>query len=237
MSSFMTRVLAVESEATLRDFLTGSLVNAGFELETVASAGEALQLINKNLPEVMLVDRILPDISGLHLARLLRENQRTAKLPIIMLGSGDDATDNAKSGDGDVDDFIVKPFNSRELVTRIRALLRRSAPQHGGEVMAFAGVVLDSAEVSVSVDGLDYRLRPVEFKLLRLLLSQPRRVFTRSQVIDLVWGDQHVVDARTVDVTMRRLRKALGPRGRDLLETVRGIGYRFSGKEAGRTHG
>ena len=231
MNSVVTRVLAVESEPAARDFLAISLANANFEVETVATAGEALLVVKESLPEATLINLALPDMPGLHLVRLLRENLRTAALPIVMLLSSNEEMDGYFNFDIDVDDFITKPFNPGELVTRIRTLLRRRAPQHGGDIMAFGGVVLDSVEVTVTVDDIEYHLSPIEFKLLRLLLCQPRRVFTRGQLIDLVWRTHHHVSARTVDVSMRRLRNAIGPRGYDLLETVRGVGYRLSDKK------
>jgi len=235
MSTVVARILAADSDAAVRDFLTLSLVGAGFEVETVASAGEALHAINKRLPEAILISSILADMPGLDLVRRIREDQRTGFLPIIMLALRDEELDAYDSISRDIDDYVTKPISARELVTRLRSLLRRTAPQHGRDVVAFAGVVLDASEITVSVDGTECCLRPIEFKLLRMLLSQPRRVFTRSQLIDLVWNNQQPVDARSVDVAMRRLRQAIGPRGYDLLETVRGVGYRVSDKQAQQT--
>lgn len=230
MSGIMTRILAVEDEASIRELLKISLATAGFDVEVAGSAEEALKSINCRLPEAVLIDWMLPGISGLQLARQLRADPRTAALPLIMLTARGDEKDRVAGLETGADDYVTKPFSPRELVARIRALLRRRTPQHGGNVLAVSGVRLDPAGVSVTVDGVECPLRPAEFKLLRLLLSQPGRVFNRGQLLDLVWGDHRFVEERTVDVSIRRLRVAIGSRGEDLIETVRGVGYRFSGK-------
>lgn len=230
MSGIMTRILAVEDEASIRELLKITLATAGFDIEVAGSAEEALRSINCQLPEAVLIDWMLPGISGLQLARQLRADPRTAALPLIMLTARGDEKDRVAGLETGADDYVTKPFSPRELVARIRALLRRRAPQHGGNVLAVSGVRLDPAGVSVTVDGAECPLRPTEFKLLRLLLSQPGRVFNRGQLLDLVWGDHRFVEERTVDVSIRRLRVAIGSRGEDLVETVRGVGYRFSGK-------
>jgi two-component system phosphate regulon response regulator PhoB len=160
----------------------------------------------------------------------LRAEPRTTALPLIMLTARGDETDRVAGLETGADDYVSKPFSPRELVARIRAVLRRRAPQHAGDIVAVGGVRLDPAVVAVTVDGAECPLKPTEFKLLRLLLSQPGRVFNRSQLLDLVWGDHRYVEERTVDVSIRRLRVAIGARGEELVETVRGVGYRFSGK-------
>lgn len=230
MSGIMTRVLAVEDETSIQELLKITLATAGFDIEVAGSAEEALRSINCQLPEAVLIDWMLPGMSGLQLARQLRADQRTAALPLIMLTARGDEKDRVAGLETGADDYVTKPFSPRELVARIRALLRRRAPQHGGDIVAVSGVRLDPAVVSVTVDGAECALRPTEFKLLRLLLSQPGRVFNRGQLLDLVWGDHRFVEERTVDVSIRRLRVAIGSRGDDLIETVRGVGYRFSGK-------
>lgn len=228
MSGMMARVLAVEDEPAIQDLLTFILTNAGFEIEVVGSAEAASQSIKRTLPELVLIDWMLPGTSGLHLARQLRGNPRTAGLPIIMLTARDNETDRVAGLETGADDYVTKPFSPRELVARIRAVLRRRMPQHAGDVIAHSGVQLDPATLSVAIDGTECSINPTEFKLLRLLLSQPGRVFNRSQLLDQVWGDHRFVEERTVDVAIRRLRVALGPRGDDLIETVRGVGYRFA---------
>jgi len=230
MSGIMTRVLAVEDETSIQELLKITLATAGFDIEVAGSAEEALRSINCQLPEAVLIDWMLPGMSGLQLARQLRADPRTAALPLIMLTARGDEKDRVAGLETGADDYVTKPFSPRELVARIRAVLRRRTPQHGGDVLAASGVRLDPAGVSVTVDGAECPLRPAEFKLLRLLLSQPGRVFDRGQLLDLVWGDHRFVEERTVDVSIRRLRVAIGNRGDDLIETVRGVGYRFSGK-------
>jgi two-component system phosphate regulon response regulator PhoB len=229
MSGVMTRVLAVEDETAIQELLKMILATAGFDVEVVGSAEEALQSIHLTLPDVVLIDWMLPGMSGMQLARQLRGETRSATLPLIMLTARGDETDRVAGLETGADDYITKPFSPRELVARIRAVLRRRAPQHSGDIIAVAGVRLDPALVAVTVDGATCQLNPTEFKLLRLLLSQPGRVFNRAQLLDLVWGDHRYVEERTVDVSIRRLRVAIGNRGDDLIETVRGVGYRFTG--------
>jgi len=227
MSGIMTRVLVVEDEAAIQELLTVALANAGFDVEVAGSAEEALRSLNQALPEAVLIDWMLPGISGMQLARQLRGGQRTAELPLIMLTARGDEGDRVAGLDTGADDYVTKPFSPRELVARIRAVLRRRMPQHAGSVIELSGVRLDPSALSVTVDGAECQLNPTEYKLLRLLLSQPGRVFNRGQLLDLVWGDHRYVEERTVDVSIRRLRVAMGPRGGDLIETVRGVGYRF----------
>ncbi|MFA6311158.1 MAG: winged helix-turn-helix domain-containing protein [Sterolibacterium sp.] len=228
----MTRVLAVENEAPIRQLLKVTLASASFDVRAVASAEEALNAINVDIPHVMLIDWMLPGVSGPQLIRLLRDDVRTATLPLIMLTTRDEEADCIADLGTGPDDYITKPFKPSELVSRIRTLLKYRTPQHGGGVIEAAGVVLDPADVTVSVDGAELQLNPPEFKLLRLLMSQPRRVFTRNQIVNLIWGDSRSIEERTVDVSVRRLRVAMGCRGAELIEAVRGVGYRFSGKVA-----
>jgi two-component system phosphate regulon response regulator PhoB len=168
-------------------------------------------------------------MSGLQMARLLRGDQRTRMLPIIMLTARGDEGDRVSGLETGADDYITKPFSPRELVARLRAVLRRRAPQHSGDVIEIDGIRLDPAAVAVTVDGDICALGPTEFKLLRLLMSHPARVFNRGQLLDLVWGDHRFVEERTVDVSIRRLRAAIGSKGETLIETVRGVGYRCAG--------
>jgi len=228
MSGFMATVLAVENEAAIRQLLTISLASASFDVNAVASAEEALIEINRCIPQVMVIDWSLPGLSGAQLTRLIRDDYRTAELPLIMLAALDEESKCIADIGAGADDYLIKPFRPSELVSRIRTLLKSSAPQLDGGVVEIAGVSLDPSEVTVSIDGSECRLNPPEFKLLRLLMSQPRRVFSRNQIVNLIWGEQRNVAERTVDVSVRRLRTAIGARGHDLIESVRGVGYRFS---------
>ena len=230
MSGVMTRVLVVQNEASIRRLLKVALASASFDVDAVASAEEALNAINVDMPQLMLIDRLLPGISGSQLTYLLRDDHRTATLPLIMLTTRDDETESVADMGSAADDYISKPFKPSELVSRIRKLLKHRAPQHGGGIIEAAGVVLDPANVAVTVDGTACHLNPPEFKLLRLFLSEPRRVFSRNQITNLIWGDDRSIEERTVDVAVRRLRVAIGPRGSELIESVRGVGYRYSDK-------
>jgi two-component system phosphate regulon response regulator PhoB len=229
MSGIRTRALAVEREASIRQLLSSTLAGASFDVETVASVEEAWQVIRRKLPEVMLIDWLLPGNSALHLAQHLKVSPRTAAIPLIMLASNDRQVSSIAKNVPDPFDIITKPFKPSELVARTRKLLKRTAPHHYGRIIEVNGVSLDSSEVTVKVDGVDCRLRPNEFRLLRLLLGQPRQVFSRNQIINLIWSDHSCVKERTVDVSIRRLRVALGSRGQELIESVHGVGYRFAG--------
>lgn len=231
MSGIMARVLVVEDEPAIQELLTIALTTAGFAVEVTDSAEDALQSINKALPEAVLIDWMLPGMSGLQFARQLRAHPRTAELPLIMLTARGGESDRIAGLETGADDYVTKPFSPRELVARVRAVLRRRMPQHAGDRVEVSGVRLDPATLSVTIDGDECAIHPTEFKLLKLLLSQPGRVFSRSQLLDLVWGDHRDVEERTVDVAIRRLRVALGPRGDELIETVRGVGYRFARKD------
>lgn len=228
----MTQVLAVENEAAVRQLLTITLANASFDVRTAASAEEALALIDRDLPQVMVIDHQLPGISGPQLMGLLRSDRRTSKIPLIMLAASENESVRSADVGSYADDYIAKPFSPPALVSRIRSVLQRSNPQHGGAVLSAAGVVLDPYAVSVTVDDIECRLNPPEFKILRLLMSQPHRVFTRNQIVNLVWGEHHPIENRTVDVSVRRLRNALGSRGHELIESVRRVGYRFAGRNS-----
>jgi two-component system phosphate regulon response regulator PhoB len=235
MSGVIPRVLVVEDEPAIQELLRLTLAPAGFEVEVAASGEMAVEALQRTLPEVVLIDWMLPGMSGLQLARQLRSGLRTRVLPLIMLTARGDEGDRVAGLETGADDYITKPFSPRELVARVRAVLRRRAPQHSGEVIEMSGVKLDPGAVSVTVGGEPCSLGPTEFKLLRLLMSHPGRVFNRGQLLDLVWGDHRFVEERTVDVSIRRLRAALdtaGANGESLIETVRGVGYRCSGKAA-----
>jgi two-component system phosphate regulon response regulator PhoB len=229
MSGVIPRILVVEDEPAIQELLRLTLAPAGFEVEIAGSAEDGLEAVRRELPEAALIDWMLPGMSGLQMARLLRGDQRTRMLPIIMLTARGDEGDRVSGLETGADDYITKPFSPRELVARLRAVLRRRAPQHSGDVIEIDGIRLDPAAVAVTVDGDICALGPTEFKLLRLLMSHPARVFNRGQLLDLVWGDHRFVEERTVDVSIRRLRAAIGSKGETLIETVRGVGYRCAG--------
>jgi len=228
MSGILPRVLAVEDEDAIRELLEITLEAAGFKVDGAADAEDALRLLRAELPDAVLIDWMLPGMSGFALAQKLRGEARTRGLPIIMLTARGEEADRVAGLEAGADDYITKPFSPRELVARVRAVLRRRAPEHAGDVLESAGVRLDPNSVAVSVDGEPKSLGPTEFKLLRLFLAQPGRAFSRGQLLDQVWGDHRFVEERTVDVFIRRLRVALGARGEDLVQTVRGVGYRFA---------
>jgi two-component system phosphate regulon response regulator PhoB len=230
MSGVIPRILVVEDEPAIQELLRLTLAPSGFDVEVAGSAEDGLDAVRRELPEAALIDWMLPGMSGLQMARQLRNDQRTRLLPIIMLTARGDEGDRVSGLETGADDYITKPFSPRELVARLRAVLRRRAPQHSGDVIEIDGVRLDPAAVAVTVDGASCPLGPTEFKLLRLLMSHPARVFNRGQLLDLVWGDHRFVEERTVDVSIRRLRAAIGDKGETLIETVRGVGYRCNGK-------
>jgi two-component system phosphate regulon response regulator PhoB len=219
-------VLIVEDEAAIQELVAVNLEHAGFRALRAASAEEASRLLAQALPDVVLLDWMLPGQSGLALARRLRADARTRELPILFLTARADEPDRIAGLEAGADDYIVKPFSNRELVARIRSVLRRRKPHRGSEAMEIAGLRLDPAAHRVSANGRPIALGPTEFRLLRFLMAHPNRVYSRKQLLDEVWGDHVFIEERTVDVHVRRLRQALAPSGHDaLIETVRGSGY------------
>ena len=223
-----TRVLVIEDDRAIQEVLRYSLVQAGFDVQLVGSAEEGLSVIRQVLPDLMLVDLMLPGMSGTALARQLRMDQRTRDVPMIMVTARAEEADRVSGLELGADDYVSKPFSPRELVARIRAVLRRRAPQHSGEALELNSLRLDPAMHSVTLEGVLLELGPTEFKLLHYLLSHPGRVFSRQQLLNAVWGDHRFVEERTVDVYVRRLRASLGSDGEELVETVRGVGYKMA---------
>lgn len=222
------RILIVEDEPAIRDLITVNLRHAGFEPIEAADAGQARREIDTALPDLVLLDWMLPDISGVELARKLRADDRTRGLAILMLTARAEETDTLQGFEAGVDDYLSKPFSPRELVARIKALLRRSAPEAGDEPVEVAGLRLEPATQRVTGFGDPIKLGPTEFRLLHHFMRHPDRLMTRSRLLDGVWGDHVFIEERTVDVHIRRLRLALQPTGHDrLIETVRGGGYRM----------
>ena len=222
------RILIVEDEPAIRNLITVNLSHAGFEPVEAADANEARREIDSVLPDLILLDWMLPDVSGVELARKLRADDRTRGVAILMLTARAEESDTLQGFEAGVDDYLSKPFSPRELIARIRALLRRSAPEVGDEPVEVAGLRLEPATQRVSGHGEPIRLGPTEYRLLHHFMRHPDRLMTRSRLLDGVWGDHVFIEERTVDVHIRRLRLALQSTGHDrLIETVRGGGYRL----------
>ncbi|HKA39044.1 MAG TPA: phosphate regulon transcriptional regulator PhoB [Burkholderiales bacterium] len=221
-------ILIVEDEPEIQQLIAVNLQHAGYNAMRAASVNEAESLMHRMLPNLVLLDWILPQTLGMTFARRLRGDQRTSDIPIIMLSGRAQESDKVAALEAGVDDYVTKPFSPRELLARIKAVLRRSAPQRTDDVAEAAGLKLDPGPRRVTCNGQDVDLGDVEFRMLHFLMTHPERVYSRAQLLDQVWGDHVFVEERTVDVHVRRLRQALAPGGHDrLIETVRGTGYRF----------
>ena len=227
MKQPIRRVLVVDDEPAVRGMLTVTLEMAGFEVTEAESASSALNEIADSIPDLMLIDWMMPQVSGLELCRRLRRNPDTAGIPLILLTAREE--ENAKiTGLEVADDYITKPFSPRELVARLKAILRRTTPKGIEEVVEFANLALDPISQKVTVSGNLVVLSPIEYRLLQVFMTNPDRAFSRAQLLDRVWGGDVYVEERTVDVHIRRLRKALGSNLECMIQTVRGTGYRFS---------
>jgi two-component system phosphate regulon response regulator PhoB len=219
-------VLVVEDEAPLQQLLAYNLERAGFAVEQAYNSDEAQILIAERAPDLVLLDWMLPWMSGLELCRQLRRKPATANLPIIMLTARTEEPDRLQGLNTGADDYITKPFSIEELIARVRAVLRRVRPAFAEEALRFADLTMDLAAHRVFREGREVHLSPTEFRLLRQFLESPGRVYSRGQLLDLVWGRDQEVELRTVDATIRRLRRALNAGGEaDLLRTVRAAGY------------
>ena len=229
----MSRILVVEDEPAIAELVAINLRHAGYEVTVVGDADSARESVDRALPDLVLLDWMLPGQSGLALARAWRAQARTKPLPIIMLTARAEEADKLAGLDGGADDYLTKPFSPKELLARIRAVLRRKAPQALDEAVEVAGLTLDPATRRVTrvIDGAlrEVKVGPTEFRLLHFLMTHPERVHSRAQLLDRVWGDHVFIEERTVDVHVKRLREALTPvDGARLLETVRGAGYRLT---------
>jgi len=228
----MATILIVEDEAPVREMLRFLLVQEGIEVQEAQDAAEAWERLAEERPDLLVLDWMLPGQSGMDFARDMRKGPVTRDIPIIMLTARAEEDDMIQGLESGADDYLTKPFSPRELLARVRALLRRLAPHQGDERLEVEGLALDPVSHRVSVDGEEVALGPTEFRLLRFFMSRPERVYSRAQILDLVWGFQVYVEERTVDVHIRRLRKALSVKGYDrLVQTVRGAGYRFSARD------
>jgi two-component system phosphate regulon response regulator PhoB len=226
-----THILLVEDEAAIREMLKLSLSKAGFIIEEAESVRQAQTLIFNRLPELILLDWMLPQTSGIEFARQLRKEPQTQQIPIIMLTARGEEGDKIRGLEVGADDYITKPFSPRELLARIKAVLRRTSTTAENEQIIVNELILDPAEHRVTVLDEEVQIGPTEFRLLHFFMTHPERVYSRNQVLDQVWGGNVYIEERTVDVHIRRLRKALALHGYDhLIQTVRGVGYRFSTK-------
>ena len=222
-------VLVVEDEPAIQELIAVNLEHAGHHVTRARDAEAALGLVKSMLPDVLLIDWMLPGMSGASLAKQLRQEERTRQIPIIMLTARSAEQDKIAGLEAGADDYVTKPFSPKELVARIKAVLRRRAPQATDDPVQSAGLRLDPATRRVFGDSTLLDLGPTEFRLLHFLMTHAERVHSRAQLLDKVWGDHVFIEERTVDVHIRRLRKSLEATGHDrLIETVRGAGYRFS---------
>lgn len=227
----MPKILIVDDEPPIREVIRFALEVADFQVLEAGHASEARSQIIAENPDLILLDLMLPGRSGLELARELKQNNKTRALPIIMLTAKTQERDKVAGLDIGADDYITKPFSPRELVARIKAVLRRAAPASHEDEIEINSLCIDPASHRVTADGEVLGLAPTEYRLLHFFMSHPDRAFDRSQILDAVWGDDVFVDERTVDVHIRRLRKLLEPtEHQNLIQTVRGVGYRFSEK-------
>jgi len=223
------RILIVEDEQPIREMVMFALAGAGYEVREATDAREAQACIAERVPDLVLLDWMLPGISGIDFARRLKRDELTRELPVIMLTARAEEEDKVQGLESGADDYITKPFSPRELVARIRAVLRRGGSGAGDETLRAGDLSLDVASHRVSAGETPLDIGPTEYRLLEFFMSHPERVYSRSQLLDRVWGSNVYVEERTVDVHIRRLRKALEPHGHDtLVQTVRGAGYRFS---------
>lgn len=224
-------VLIVEDEAAIAELLAINIRHAGMTVRLASDAETARREVDRQLPKLVLLDWMLPGQSGVQLAREWRSGERTRDLPIIMLTARAAEDDRVSGLDAGADDYLTKPFSTKELLARVRAVLRRRAPEALDKPIDAGGILLDPGTRRVTVHGQDVKLSPTEFKLLHFLMAHPERVHNRTQVLDRVWGDHVFIEERTVDVHVKRLREAL--RGVDCdgaVETVRGAGYRFNAR-------
>ena len=225
------QILVVEDERPIREMIAFGLRRAGFEVREAADARTGRAEVANRRPDLLLVDWMLPDTSGLEFTRGLKRDRETRELPVIMLTARAEEGDKVAGLEGGADDYITKPFSPRELLARINAVLRRAMPAEGAERVEIEGLVLDQSSQRVSAGERTVALGPTEYRMLAFFMTHPERVYTREQLLDRVWGGNVYVEERTIDVHIRRLRKALEEFGYDrLIQTVRGSGYRFSSR-------
>ncbi|MEW8329227.1 MAG: phosphate regulon transcriptional regulator PhoB [Candidatus Thiodiazotropha sp.] len=225
----MQRILIVEDEPEVREMIRYFLEPEGYQVDEAGNAQEARQQLSLRNYDLILMDWMLPGRSGLDLTRELKQNVRQDSPPVIMLTARSEEVDKVNGLESGADDYITKPFSTREMLARIKAVIRRGSGTDRGKLVEFAGLSLDPGSHLVAIDGNPLHLSPAEYRLLYFFMTHPDRVYSRNQILDLVWGNTVYVDERTVDVHIRRLRKQLAPSGHDkFLQTVRGVGYRFT---------
>jgi|RifCSP13_3_1023840.scaffolds.fasta_scaffold00405_4 two-component system phosphate regulon response regulator PhoB len=224
-----SKILIVEDEAAIREMLGYTLMKEGYVCQEAADVEQARAIVLKDRPDLILLDWMLPGVSGIDFARRLRSDTDTRNIPIIMLTAKGEEDDKIRGLDTGVDDYITKPFSTKELLARLRAVMRRYSNEGQLGIIEIDGLVLDPETYRVTARDKIIEISPTEFKLLHFFITHPERVYSRSQLLDHVWGQNVYVEERTVDVHIRRLRKTLEPFGFDrLIQTVRSVGYRFS---------
>lgn len=222
-------ILVVEDEDAIREMLVVVLEQAGFTVHAVATAEEGQRFLNDTLPDLILLDWMLPNVSGVEWARRIRKEEIYQELPIIMLTARGEEEDKIRGFGCGVDDYMTKPFSPRELVARLRAVLRRSSKHQWSPQITVGDLVLDTEQHRLTIGNQNVEVSPTEFRLMQFFMTHPDKVFNRTQLLDQVWGRSVYIEERTVDVHIRRLRKILETYGREeLVQTVRGFGYRFS---------
>jgi len=222
-------ILVIEDEPAIQELVAYTCSTQGYTVRRAESVGAGREAIDRELPDMVLLDWMLPDRSGIEMLKELRAHERTRVLPVIMLTAKGSEADKVVGLDTGADDYVVKPFSPRELLSRMRAVFRRRAPEHSGEPLEYGPLTVDPARHEISVSGTSIKMGLAEFKLLKFLISHPDRVFSRTQLLDSVWGDHVFIEERTVDVHVLRLRKVLAPvNAHHLVQTVRGLGYRLS---------
>lgn len=232
-------VLIVDDETPIVTLLRYNMEKEGFRVFTTGDGEEAITMVKEHRPDIIVLDWMLPTMTGIEVCKQLRAQNETKNVPIIMLSARGEEADRIRGLDAGADDYMVKPFSPSELIARVRAVFRRIRPALSSKTLAFAGIKMDIAAHKVTRDGRDVHLSPTEFSLLRYLLEHPKRVFSREQLLDAVWGQDIYVELRTVDVHIRRLRKGLNYDGQqaDLIRTVRSSGYALEENTTGESFG
>ena len=224
----LAHVFVVEDDLAIQELIRYTLEQAGFAVSVFVDAETALDDLRAALPDVILIDWMLPGMSGLALAKRLRTEARSRNLPLVMVTARGEEADRIAGLEQGADDYLVKPFSPRELVARINAVLRRRAPELADQVLILGPLKINPASHEVHLHDVRVDLAPSEYKLLKFFMANPGRVYNRAQLLDHVWGDHVFIEERTVDVHIRRLRLALGAEGEAMIETVRGMGYKFT---------